>query len=266
MSDRHETIAVTRDGPVTTLRLARPPVNPVNRQMMDEITAFCATVAEDRDIRAIVLAAAGDQAFCAGIDLKEIRADRAGEAVGERLVDVVDSGKRWRDTKDALKHVPVPVVAAVEGPAIGAGLGLAGVADVIIASRRARFGLTEINVGALGGAAMAMRMVGPYKARMMFFSGELVSAEEMHRLGVVEEVTEPGAAEARAREIAALFATKSPLAMRLAKESMLRVEHLSEADGYRVEQDYTFRLRQTNDSTEALTAYLEGRDPDWTWS
>ena len=73
-----------------------------------------------------------------------------------------------------IRHCPVPVIAAVDGPAIGAGFGLVAVCDVIIASRRASLGLTEINVGLLGGASKALRMVGPYKARMMFFSGDLV--------------------------------------------------------------------------------------------
>lgn len=136
----YDTIEVTREGPVTTLRLARLPVNAVNRRMMDELTQFCSTVADDRDVRAIVLASSGDKAFCAGIDLKQVRADRDHGAGDERL------------------------------------------------------------------------------------------------------------------------------AMRLAKESMLRVEDLDESDGYRIEQDYTFRLRHMHDSAEALEAYLEGRDPQWTWS
>jgi enoyl-CoA hydratase len=137
---------------------------------------------------------------------------------------------------------------------------------VIVAAENARFGLTEINVGLLGGASKALRMVGPYKARMMLFSGELVGAEEMYRRGVLEDLVPAGRALERAMEIAGVFAAKSPIGLRLAKESMLRIEDLGLEDGYRLEQDYTRRLRTYADSREAFRAYREKREPRWTWS
>jgi enoyl-CoA hydratase len=160
----------------------------------------------------------------------------------------------------------VPVVAAVDGAAIGAGFGLVGVSDIIVASERATFGLTEINVGLLGGSSKALRMVGPYKARMMFFSGDLVPAAEFHRLGAVEMIVAPGDAERHAVALAERLAAKSPIALRLAKESIIRIESMPLEEAYRTEQDYTQRLRTYHDSGEAMRAYLEKRDPHWTWS
>ena len=139
-------------------------------------------------------------------------------------------------------------------------------ADIIVASERATFGLTEINVGALGGSSKALRMVGPFKARMLFFSGQLVPAAELYRLGAVEEVVPDGQAEQRAVEIGGMFAAKSPIGLRLAKESLLRIEGDGMEAQYRTEQDYSARLRNYDDSGEARNAYLEKRAPKWTWS
>jgi enoyl-CoA hydratase len=193
--------------------------------------------------------------------------EASGSREGNRTVaDTLDRGRYWRDTQHVVRHCPVPVIAAVDGAAIGAGFGLVGVCDLIVASERATFALTEINVGLLGGASKALRMVGPFKARMMFFSGEPLSAGELYRLGAVEAVVPAGEAEARAVAIGQSLASKSPLALRLAKESILRIEGSDLEDSYRTEQDYTQRLRTYDDSKEAMLAFREKREPQWSWS
>jgi len=160
----------------------------------------------------------------------------------------------------------VPVLGAVEFAAIGAGFGLVGVCDLVIAGERATFGLTEINVGVLGGASKALRLLGPSKARRMMFTGEMLPASELYRLGAIEEVVPAGTAEDRALELAAEMTTKSPLALRLAKESILRIEADEMMQQYRTENDYTNRLRTFKDSDEAVQAFLEKRPPRWTWT
>jgi enoyl-CoA hydratase len=264
MSHDYETLRFERIAKVAVVRLARPPVNAVNRLMIAELRRCFDLLADDRSVGAVVLCAQGTRAFSAGVDLKELNAPRELATLAVR--DVLDTGAAWRDTQHAVRHCPVPVIAAVEGPAIGAGFGLIGVVDIIIASTAASFGLTEINVGLLGGASKALRMIGPYKARMMFFMGDLVSAEEFYRLGAVEEIVGVGQAEERAVEIGQRFGEKSPIALRLAKESILRIEDLPTQDAYRLEQDYTTRLRGYVDSGEAMRAQLEKRPPSWTWS
>lgn len=266
-----ETIKVERRDNVAIVRLANPPVNAVSRLMMAELTEAFLSFVEDRDIGAVVLSAEGDRAFCGGIDLKERKAAADGSGtVGptKTLIETLDAGRPWRETQAAIRHCPVPVVAAVDGPAIGAGFGIVATCDIIVASERASFGLTEIKVGLLGGASKAIRMLGPYKARMMFFSGELIPAAEFYRLGAVEQVVAPGEAEKAALAIASDFASKSPIALRLAKESLLRIEvHDMDVEAaYRTEQDYTTRLATFSDSAEASRAFLERREPTWTWS
>lgn len=260
-----ETLIVEKSDGIATVSLNRPPVNAVNRLMQLELREAFDALSEDRAVGAVVLAAKGERAFCGGIDLRE-RVAAPGASDDLPLQNTVNPGWEWRATQHSIRHCAVPVIAAVEGPAIGAGFGLVGVCDLIVASRSASFGLTEINVGLLGGASKALRMLGPYKARMMMFTGRMQPAEELYRLGAVEEVVEPGQALASARAVAREIAGKSPLAVRLAKESVLRIETDEVEEQYRTEWDYTNRLRGFADSKEAMTAYLEKRDPVWTWS
>lgn len=256
------TLEVRPDG-VAVLTLDRPPVNAVNRAMMLELTRVFDSLGDRRDVGAVVLTGSGDKAFCAGVDLAEVNA--GADLSDAPIRATMDAGWEWRTAQHAVHHCGVPVIAAVEGAAIGAGFGLVGVCDVIIAAESARFALTEINVGLLGGSSKAIRMLGPYKARMMMFGGEFVPAHEFHRLGAVEEVVPDGRARDRAVEIGTLFASKSPLALRLAKESILRIEADEMAQQYRTEQDYTARMRSFEDSREAMSAFVEKREPVWSW-
>ncbi|AWB93234.1 enoyl-CoA hydratase-related protein [Aeromicrobium chenweiae] len=259
-----ETLTLERADGVAVVTLSRPPVNAVNRAMQLELVAVFDALSQDRSVNSVVLAAAGEKAFCAGIDLRETAA-RMAVSEDAPIEATLDAGWEWRRAQAAIRHCSVPVIAAVEGPAIGAGFGLVGVCDLIIASESASFALTEINVGLLGGASKAIRMLGPFKARMMMFTGTFQSAADFHRLGAVEEVVAPGKALDRAREIGVLLASKSPLALRLAKESILRLEGDELEANYRTEQDYTTRLRTFEDSAEAMQAFIQKRDPVWAW-
>lgn len=258
-----ETLTTERHDRVAVVRLDRPPVNAVSRSMMTELRECFGELGADRDINAVVLSAAGTRAFCGGIDLKDAADQRRNP---ETVTDTLDGGSYWRETQHIIRHCPVPVIAAVDGPAIGAGFGLVGVCDLIVASERATFALTEINVGLLGGSSKALRMVGPFKARMMFFSGEPIDARELDRHGAVERLVPAGEAEESSIELGTKFASKSPIALRLAKESILRIEDLPLEDAYRLEQDYTTRLRGYSDSREAMEAFMEKREPVWSWS
>lgn len=259
-----ETIEISGSDGVAIVRLNRPPVNAVNKQMMRELREAFDAISQDRGVGAAVLTAVGDRAFCGGIDLKETASNEPEEHVDMRAL--LDPFWEWRQTQHAIRGCLVPVIGAIEHTAIGAGFGLVGVCDLVIAGERATFGLTEIKVGLLGGGSKALRLLGPSKARRMMFLGEMVDAAEMHRLGAIEEVVSAGAAEARALELGAQMAEKSPIALRLAKESILRIEGEEMMDRYRTENDYTNRLRTYRDSQEAMEAFLDKRRPEWTWS
>lgn len=260
-----ETLEVERRGGVAIVRLDRPPVNAVNKVMMRELRSAFTALSQDREVGAAILSATGERAFCAGIDLRETAAEGADDGADD-LRAMLDPNWEWRQAQYAIRECLVPVIGAIERTAIGAGFGLAGVCDLVIAGEGATFGLTEINVGLLGGASKALRLLGPSKARRMLFLGELIPAAELHRLGGIEEVVAAGEAEPRALELATAMTEKSPIALRLAKESILRIEGDEMMQRYRTENDYTSRLRTFNDSREAMAAFNEKRDPTWTWT
>jgi enoyl-CoA hydratase len=247
---------------IATVVIDRPPVNAVDTVTLAEIRDTFEGLNENRDVRVAIFTGAGTRAFVAGADLKSIEGDDPAAWPPSRQLD---RGVVARDAFWAIYDCAVPVIAAVNGPAIGAGLALAAVCDIILAADTASFGTTEINVGLLGASSHLSMLVGRHKARELFFTGELVSAEELYRLGAVRKVVPQPELLDAARELAAGLAAKSPIALRLAKQSMNRVEFLPLKEAYRAEQDYTHRLLGYEDSKEARKAFLEKRDPDWKW-
>jgi enoyl-CoA hydratase len=252
--------AIVRDH-IATITFSRPPVNAVDMRAMREIHTAFSEIGKHTEVRVVIFTSAGAKPFCAGADLNEFAGQQDADFASR-----IDEGLIARETFSAIRACPVPVIAAVNGAAIGAGVALTSSCDIIIADRTARFGATEINVGLLGAVSHLRRLVGEYRAREMFFTGELASADELHRRGAIAQVVEPEKLQDTCRDLAVRLAGKSPIAMRLAKDSINRTEGLQVEDAYRVEQDYTARLRQFDDSREAAAAFLEKREPRWTLS
>lgn len=248
---------------VATVTLDRPPVNAVTTATFGEIVDVFGRLGDDRDVRVAILTAAGDRAFMAGVDLRTVGARDRGPDVPARYV--TDPARAARDAMWAITDCAVPVIAAVNGPALGAGLAFAACCDIIVAAEGATFGTTEINVGLLGASAHLSLLVGRHKARELFFTGEAVAASELHRLGAVRAVVPLDDLLGEARALAAALAAKSPIALRLAKEAMNRVEFLPLKEAYRTEQEYTARLLGFEDAAEARQAFLDKRDPEWRW-
>jgi len=264
-------VSVERDGPVAVVTLDRAPVNALDAATFAELADTFEAFAHDRTVSAAVLTAAGERVFCAGVDLQDSprrhRPDGRQEDGGPQgsPADQVDPGLVVRRCFWGIHDCAVPVIAAVDAPAIGAGVALVASCDMIVASERATFALREINVGVLGGVKHAQRLLGPYLSKRMFLTGDPVPASELYRLGAAEPVTAAGEALASAVVLAHRIAANSPIAVRLAKESANRVESLDLHDGYRLEQDYTTRVNRFADSTEARRAFLEKRDPEFGW-
>jgi enoyl-CoA hydratase len=254
-------ITITVDEYVATVTLDRPPVNALTRQTWREIHDGFDSLNERKDVRAALFTAAGDRAFCAGVDLKADRTPTQPTAT-----EITDTGRLVREALWAVYECAVPVVAAVNGPAIGGGCALVAMCDIVVAAETAAFGMTEINVGVLGGISHLSRLVGARKARELYFTGELLSARELHALGAARAVVPRAELLPAAREVARLLATKSPVAMRLAKEAANRVDSMPIKSAYRTEQDYTSRLRTYADAEEARLAYLERREPNYRFS
>jgi enoyl-CoA hydratase len=255
-------LAVQVDEGVATVTFDRPPVNAIDRASMDELRRIFDSFEADRSVRAAIFTSAGSRAFIAGVDLATV-----GDAGAKEVPpgEMIDPGRPAREAMWAITDCAVPVIAAVNGPAIGAGLAFAACCDIILASDNATFGTTEINVGLLGASAHVSSLVGRHKAREMFFTGELVPAADLHRIGAVREVVPLDDLLPTARALAATLAAKSPIALRMAKASMNQVEGLPLKEAYRIEQTYTDRLVRFEDSTEAREAFFAKRDPQWRW-
>ena len=244
--DTSMTVTVDIADHIAVVTLDRPPVNAVDHATLGELADAFTGLNEDRDVRVAIFTATGDRAFMAGLDLRAEAPDTDRSAT--RFV--TDPGLVAREPMWAITDCAVPVIGAINGPALGAGLAYAACCDILVAADTATFGTTEINVGLLGASAHLTRLVGRHKAREMFFTGETITADELHRLGVVRAVVPRAQLMDTARALAATLAAKSPIALRLAKESMNRVEDLSLKEGYRTEQDYTARLLRFEDAAE----------------
>ncbi|HEY8059054.1 MAG TPA: enoyl-CoA hydratase-related protein [Acidimicrobiales bacterium] len=243
---------------VATVTLDRPPVNAITRSTMVELRDTFRTLGDDPQVRVAVFTGAGEKAFMAGVDLKTFDTD-------DTEADPDDPGRLPREALEAVYDCAVPVIGAVNGPALGAGLAYAAVCDLIVAAEHATFGTTEINVGLLGASAHLNLLLGRPMVRQLFLTGVPAPAAELHRLGAVNQVVPIADLAATAAELAASLAAKSPLALRLAKEALNETEFLPLKEAYRTEQGYTRRLLQHPDSTEARQAFAEKREPNWTY-
>lgn len=248
MSDQF-TIQVHDDG-VAEVVLDRPPVNALNAAGWNALAQRIAALGEDAAVRVIVVRAEG-RGFCAGVDIKELDADQS-------LIVEVNAGNYA--TFKAVHLNKVPVIAAVHGFVLGGGIGICGAADIVIASEDARFGLPEVDRGAMGGAAHLQRMFGVQKTRYLFFTGEMIGAPEAFRLGAVERVVPRERLRNEALDVAAKIAAKSPAMIRIAKEALTGIEDGDLEARYRWEQGFTLQAYMSPHSAETRRAFVEKRD------
>jgi enoyl-CoA hydratase/carnithine racemase len=245
-------LKVTVADRVATLTMNAPPVNALTRVLNDELTLALDRISELDDIRVVVLTGEG-KTFCAGADLKS----RAEIIKGPG--DLLAHSRRTRECFHAIRECAKPVIAAINGAALGSGLAMVASSDVLIASEKASIGLPEVDVGLLGGCRHAMRLFGHSRLRRMMLTGYRVSGAELYRLGIVEECTTPEELMSRTLELAAVIASKSPVSTRMGKHTLNVIEDLSLRDGYRYEQDMTAIIAKTADAKEAQLAFKEKR-------
>jgi enoyl-CoA hydratase/carnithine racemase len=240
---------------VALVTLNRPPVNALNREMRRELVAIFDDISARDDIRCAVLTAQGS-VFCAGADLKDRPdADIPG--------DFLEHNRITRETGNAIRECAKPVIAAINGAALGAGLGLAAACDILYASDNATFGMPEINVGLAGGASMLRTLFGRSTARRMFFTGQRLTAAELLQRNVLEAVLPPEQLLPVAMKLAHEIASKAPLAVIYAKRAANMVDVMPQRDAYRFEQEFTMTLARTEDAREARMAFLEKREPQF---
>ena len=238
---------------IAHLVLCKPPVNAFDSREWASIAAEIRSLGEQSAVRVIVVSAEG-KGFCAGVDIKELGADPA---------KIVPVNKGNFDTFEAIHRNPKPVVLAIHGFVLGGGIGMAGAADILVASECATFGVPEVDRGAMGGGAHLQRLFPVQKVRHMYFTGEFIDAAEAFRLGAIERVVPRAELVSTALEIAASIAAKSPRMISLAKEALNAIEDGNLEEKYRREQGLTLEAYMHADSQEARDAFNEKRDADF---
>lgn len=239
---------------IALVRLDNPPVNAHSQQLLEEIAWTFDSLSDREDVRVVVLTGEG-KCFCAGADLKE----RVGTE--HRDGDHWQNSRRAREAYHSIMECRKPVIAAINGPALGGGLALVASCDILLASESGCIGLPEITVGLLGGGRHAQRLFGHSRVRRMMLTGLRVFGPELYRLGIVEDCTAPEDLLDKSLAIAREIAAKSPLAVKLAKHALNQIEEMSLRDGYRFEQSMTGELSGSEDSKEAMRAFVEKREP-----
>ena len=250
----YKTLLVDIADRIATVTLNRPPVNAQNAELRREITELFDILSDRDDVAVIVLTGSG-KIFSAGADIRE-RPNLGTEAGAygrhNRLV---------RESYYAVLECSKPIIAAINGPAMGAGFGLVMASDIWVASEEAYVNMPEINVGLAGGMTFLQKYFSRSRARRMFYTGMKVTGAELYRLGLVEACLPPDQLMPYCMDLAREIAGKSPTALRLAKEAARLTEVMPMREAYRYEQGNTVALSKTEDSREAQMAFLEKRAP-----
>lgn len=255
-----ETLAVSVQDRVAIVALNRPDaMNAISMQMRADLRETLEALRRNPDIGAVVLTGSGEKAFSAGMDLREFAQTNAGMPVAEM------KRFRWAQT-EGIAAFDKPIIAAINGVAIGGGLELALLCDLIFAAENATFAFAEIKRGLMpgnGGTQRLSRRIGQARALEMILTGRSVSADEALALGLVEYVVPKAELLQTTVALAAQMAAQAPVAVRSAKAAIVRGAELSLDDGIRLEQDLAAFLYTTEDAQEGPRAFLEKRAPVW---
>ena len=230
----------------------RPPVNALDVKSWFELASTLRGLGEDPAVTVVVLRAEG-KGFCAGVDIKELQADP------EAIVGV---NRGCYEAFAAVYECAVPVIAAVQGFCLGGGIGLAGNADIVVASDDATFGLPEVDRGALGAATHLARLVPQHRMRAMVYTGATATAGELQAYGSVLSVVPRAGLRDEALRVAREIASKSPTIIRRAKESLNGIDPVDVKRSYRYEQGFTFELNLAGVGDEHRDAFVAKTNPD----
>ncbi|HEY3586525.1 MAG TPA: enoyl-CoA hydratase-related protein [Myxococcaceae bacterium] len=248
------------EGPFATVTVDRPKsLNALDTRTLQELEKVVAELSLREQLRGVILTGAGEKAFVAGADIAEMNgmdADKARHfgALGQRVMVAIGA-------------LPVPVVAAVNGFALGGGCELALACDFIYASENARFGLPEVSLGVIpgfGGTQRLTRLVGRARAKELIFTGDMIDAAKAKAIGLAMDVVPLANLLGHARSALERIAKKGPLAVRRVKEAIDRGADLELADGLTIEREMFSDLFNSADRREGMKAFLEKRPPVFT--
>ena len=262
MSDNpaFSTLTLAYDGPVATITLNRPDKrNAISYELIDEVLGALQKVG-DSPAQILILTGSG-KAFCSGMDLDNLRSITA-RTPEENYADSSTMARLFR----TLYEFPKITIAAVNGPAIAGGCGLATLCDFTLAASAAKFGYTEVRIGFIPAivSTFLLRQIGEKQARDLLLTGRIIGADEALRIGLANEIVEPDKLMERARELAASLMQNSPASLLATKRLLTRYasDELDREIGDAV--DANARIRTTEDFREGVTSFLEKRSPRWT--
>lgn len=254
-----EFLRVETSEQIATLTVNRPDkLNALNADIIAELFAVLRSLAADADVRAVVLTGAGEKAFVAGADIAELA--RMTSITG------IDVSRAGQNTFRFLELMPKPVIAAVNGFALGGGLELALACHLRLASENAKLGLPEVKLGIIpgyGGTIRLPRLVGRGRALELILSGEMIDAQEAFRIGLINRVVPQGDLLPAARALAGKMIANGPIALKFAIEAVDQGYNIGTDDALRLESDLFGLLASTMDMREGMKAFLEKRKPDF---
>jgi cyclohexa-1,5-dienecarbonyl-CoA hydratase len=240
---------------VAKISVNRPPLNILNSETLVELTMALEKARSDASIFLVVISGAGDRAFSAGVDIRDHLPDRVSSTLPV-----------FNKVFYTLRSLDKPTVAVVNGVALGGGCELAIGCDMIIASEKAQFGQPEITVGAIPPVAVVLlpKLVGPTKALELILTGDIITASEAQRIGLVNKVVPPERLDVTLREFIAKLREKSPIVLKLTRMSLSRILDIDFKKELEETTDlYLNLLMRTEDAVEGLKAFMEKRKPEW---
>jgi enoyl-CoA hydratase len=245
-----------RDG-IAYVTLDRPKVlNALNQATWESLHTVFEDVRDDASVRGVILTGAGDKAFIAGADI--------GELAHVTAVEAEESSSYGQAVLNIIENLGKPVIAAVNGYALGGGCEMAMACTIRVASDKAKFSQPEVTLGLIpggGGTQRLPRLVGKGRALQLILSGEMIGAQEAHRIGLVNEVVAAADLITRAEEILKKIASNAPIAVKLALEATHKGMETSQSEGLSLEASYFGICAATEDKKEGTSAFLQKRAP-----
>lgn len=256
----YQLVKLEKSDRIATVTINRPDkLNALNRQVIAELNAAWTELANDDEVGAVILTGSGEKSFIAGADiseLTELTTNQQGRELTQGGIELTQ----------AMENFPKPIIGAVNGFALGGGLEVALACHIRLASSNAKLGLPEVTLGVIpgyGGTQRLPRLVGKGRALELILTGGMIDAEEAHRMGLVNKVTEPGELLDTAKKMAGKILGNGPVAVHLALEAVQRGMEMPIEQGLHLEGDLFGMVCVTEDSKEGTKAFLEKRKADF---